>query len=265
MKYSFLSLIIGLILIGGAFLLVQKGNVSPFEVPKLQEYINTNQIGENDYEEFDKAIDDLIKSGQIEKYLNTSSIVIFLITVSLGLSLFFFGVHTIIDKLFFKKFFEKPNFKVAVRRSVILTATVIGIMVLRFYRLEWNSVVLIFPFVLIVELTIIYFSSSSKVEEIDIKEAQIDSESDELLTKIEEEIAGSFEGEETEEPISENEVLSENFENDIKLEEEIEDMAENVEEHNLEKEILEKKESELEFAQEPSESEKEKEIENEVS
>ncbi len=232
MKYSFLSLIIGLILIAGAFLLVQKGNVSPFEVPKLQEYINTNQIGENDYEEFDKAIDDLIKSGQIEKYLNTSSIVIFLITVSLGLSLFFFGVHTIIDKLFFKKFFEKPNFKVAVRRSVILTGTVIGIMVLRFYRLEWNSVVLVFPFVLIVELTIIYFSSSSKVEEIDKKEEQIDTESDALLTKIEEEIVDSFES------------------NDANLEKEIEVLAEDVEEHNLENEVLEKKESVEEPTQE---------------
>jgi Ca2+/Na+ antiporter len=203
MKYSFLSLIIGLILIAGAFLLIQKGNVSPFEVSKLQSLIDTNQIGENDYDTFDESLDDLIKSGQIDTYLNTSSIVIFLITISLGLAMFFFGVHTILDKLLFKKFFEKPNYKVALRRSFLLTGTLVGIMVLRYYRLEWNSVVLIFPFVLIVELTVIYFTSSSKSEEIDKKEEQIDTESDVLLTKIEDEIMSSFGVENTEENNSE--------------------------------------------------------------
>jgi hypothetical protein len=204
MKYSFLSLIIGLILIAGAFLLIQKGNVSPFEVSKLQSLIDTNQIGENDYEQFEESIDDLIKSGQIDTYLNTSSIVIFLITLSLGLFMFFFGVHTILDKLFFKKFFEKPNYKVALRRSLLFTGTLFGIMVLRYYRLEWNSVVLIFPFILIIELTVIYFTSSSKSQEIDIQEEKIDTESDELLTKIEDEIMSSFGVEENETGIDSN-------------------------------------------------------------
>lgn len=248
MKYSFLSLIIGLILIGSAFFLVQNGNVSPFEVSKLQSVIDTNQIGENDYEVFDEAIDDLIRSGQIDEYLNTSSVFIFLITVSLGLSMFFFGVHTILDKLFFKKFFEKPNYKVAFRRSLLLTGTIVGIMILRYYRVEWNSVVLIYPFVLIVELTFIYFTSSSKSEEIDKKEDLIDTESDVLLTKIEDEIMSSFGVENIEDEMtnSQEDSIETGMLSDSRLieEEEIEnefkELAEVVEERNVVDEIEEK-------------------------
>ena len=76
MKYSFISLIIGLILIIGAFLLLQRGNVSPFKVDELQALINENQIGENDYEIFDNKINELIANGQIELYLASSSIII---------------------------------------------------------------------------------------------------------------------------------------------------------------------------------------------
>ena len=56
MKYSFISLINGLILIIGAFLLLQRGNVSPFKVDELQALINENQIGENDYEISDNTM-----------------------------------------------------------------------------------------------------------------------------------------------------------------------------------------------------------------
>ncbi len=159
MKYSFISLIIGLILVTGAFLLLQRGNVSPFKVDQLQALINESQIGENDYEVFDNKINELIANGQIELYLESSSVVILLITVALGFALTFFGIHTIIDKLFFKKFFEHANFQVGIRRSLLFTGVIIAAIILRFYRVEWNMVILLIPLFIVVELIIVYFSA----------------------------------------------------------------------------------------------------------
>lgn len=164
MKYSFISLIIGLILIMGAFLLLQRGNVSPFKVNELQALINENQIGENDYEIFDNKINELIANGQIELYLETSSVIILLITVALGFALIFFGIHTIVDKLFFKKFFEHANFQVGIRRSLLFTGVIIAAIILRFYRVEWNMVILLIPLFIVVELIIVYFSADKSEE-----------------------------------------------------------------------------------------------------
>lgn len=193
MKYSFLILIIGLVIVLGAFLIIQNGQVSPFNIEKLQELIETNQIPENDPELFEQTINTLIKTGQIETYLNTSSIIIFATTISVGLFMIVFGIHTIIDKLFARQFFEKADYKIAARRSFLFTFVIVGTLVLRFFRVEWNSVFLIIPFALIVELAVIYFTISSKHEEIDIEEEKIDKEEDEALTKIEEAIEQSFE------------------------------------------------------------------------
>lgn len=164
MKYSFISLIIGLILIIGAFLLLQRGNVSPFKVDELQALINENQIGENDYEIFDNKINELIANGQIELYLESSSIIILLSTTALGFALIFFGIHTIVDKLFFKKFFERANFQVGIRRALLFTGIIIAAIILRFYRVEWNMVILLIPLFIVFELIIVYFSSD-KVDE----------------------------------------------------------------------------------------------------
>ncbi len=164
MKYSFISLIVGIILIVGAFLILQRGNVSPFKVSQLQELINENQIGENDYELFEEKIDELIANGQIEVYLESSSVVIFVCTLALGVALVFFGIHSIVDKLFFKKFFEKANFPVAIRRALLFTGVIVAGLILRFYRVEWNMVVLLIPLFIVIELIVVYFSADKSEE-----------------------------------------------------------------------------------------------------
>lgn len=90
-------------------------NLTVWNQSKIEEYIERFDIKTN--EDFRDFIQESEEAGIIFDYLNLRNVIIVhligLIAAISSLAL----VHMIVDKLFFKKFFEEPNVYTAVRRA----------------------------------------------------------------------------------------------------------------------------------------------------
>lgn len=111
--------IIFLCLIGfftGAFALNIITTLSPFNIEKIEELIEDEEIAENDEDKLNEEIEKLIDDGFIFEYLSTNA---YSAGVLLLVSFFTFlsAIHLSVDKLFFKKFYEEPAYGNAFRHA----------------------------------------------------------------------------------------------------------------------------------------------------
>lgn len=128
MKKALIVLGIAAFLLG---LLIYIGlTFSPYDNEKLVEIAAT--VGISDPNLLTDNVEDLIDYGLVFALLDTK---VFYIMIILGLAFtvtLVGGLHMLVDKLFYKKFYEEPKVWPALRRGVILFLVIFGIL---FFRL----------------------------------------------------------------------------------------------------------------------------------
>lgn len=100
--------------------LVYVQNISPFKTAKISELIEEKQIGEDQEDKLNNEVRKLFEQGLILDYLSPNVFLGFTIFLT-SFSCFFLSIHLLIDKLFFKKFFEKASYFDGVRRGILFS------------------------------------------------------------------------------------------------------------------------------------------------
>jgi choline-glycine betaine transporter len=70
------------------------------------------------------------RRGELIEYLDRDSLLLLLISVFFIVGGTITTIHLIIDKLFYKKFYEDPNYFPAIRRGIILGAVPVALLIL---------------------------------------------------------------------------------------------------------------------------------------
>lgn len=118
---------------------------SPFDLAKVQDLIEQKQIEETNVELLNQEFELLKSEGLLINYISPIAFAAFLLLTGAVVSAVI-AFHLSIEKLFFRKFFEEPDFKVALRRALIIGlgfAAVIALQVL-----GYDNQYLIFPVVI---------------------------------------------------------------------------------------------------------------------
>ncbi len=108
-------------------------STSPWDKEKL-----IADFGRDEVVSQDQAIvflDDAIELGLVSKYLNFINLGLLLLFSSLSVGCVIVFVHLVIDKLFFKKFYEEPNLKQALRRAALANLFIVLLILLRLFAL----------------------------------------------------------------------------------------------------------------------------------
>ncbi|MCA9386847.1 hypothetical protein KC669_02310 [Candidatus Dojkabacteria bacterium] len=92
---------------------------SPFDIKKIQEYIEKNEIVQSDDENLNNVIEDLIKANQSIYYFSENTFIAATI-FTFVITCFAASIHLVIDKLFFREFYETASIYIALRRGLLL-------------------------------------------------------------------------------------------------------------------------------------------------
>lgn len=115
---------------------------SPFDLQKVQQLIEQKQIEEGDIAMLNQEFETLKSEGLLINYISPIALGAFLLLVG-GVVSAVLAFHLTIEKLFFRKFFEEPNFKVALRRALIIGFGFAAIILLQVFG--YDNQYLIFP------------------------------------------------------------------------------------------------------------------------
>jgi hypothetical protein len=118
---------------------------SPFDLQKVQELIQQKQIEESNIALLNQEFETLKSEGLLINYLSPIAIGAFLLLAG-GVVSAVIAFHLSIEKLFFRKFYEEPDFKVALRRALIIGLGFAAIIALQV--LGYDNQFLIFPVVI---------------------------------------------------------------------------------------------------------------------
>ncbi|RMD77059.1 hypothetical protein D6810_02090, partial [Candidatus Dojkabacteria bacterium] len=110
----------------------------------------------------------------------SSTYLIFLFSLSLGVSLLFFSLHAVIDKYLFKKFFEQPNFIMALRRSLFLLTVILLYFANRVYPIQTQVNLSLLAVVFLLE---IFFILGSR-QKINLYKGFSDNETGEEINRV---------------------------------------------------------------------------------
>lgn len=94
-----------------------------FDIGKINELIQSQGIPKGDFSSLTQELERLKSAGLLVNYISSNfyvGILMFLISMFS----IFFGTHIVLDKLFFKKFYEFPDYFDAIRRGVFLCLTI---------------------------------------------------------------------------------------------------------------------------------------------
>lgn len=128
------------IFIAGGFLLNYFfDELSPINQDVLERIVIQEEIEIGDEGILYNVIEELIASGRWPIIVN-SNIYTVLTIIFISLSCFFIAVHISVDKLFFKKFYETPNYHQAIRRGIIITLFTLSVITWRLLSLSWISI-----------------------------------------------------------------------------------------------------------------------------
>ncbi|KXK26901.1 MAG: hypothetical protein TR69_WS6001000924 [candidate division WS6 bacterium OLB20] len=132
---------------------------SPWDLQQVDGVLERYSITTN--EEFSAFIDDSVRLGQIWTLIDEKNLSVMLLMLGGGVICIVAGVHMVLDKLFVKRFYEKPDMRYAVRRGVLLYLFLVGLLLLKFIGgLLWYNALAILVLVIAVEYA---FSSGNRV------------------------------------------------------------------------------------------------------
>lgn len=166
MRKVILYLIIGVLLILAAYFLSRE--LSPLNLEKLEELILAEEIQAGDVEKLNEEINELISRGLIMSYLSENAYVIVLCALG-GIFFLFISIHLVIDKIFFKNFYENPSTFDAVRRGLFFVGAIALLLFSKLNNAEPYVMGLIIVVPILIEVVIkLYFKKppeEKKVEE----------------------------------------------------------------------------------------------------
>lgn len=121
MRRVLLYLIFGISFISlGVFLV---GELSPFDSSKIEELIVSENIVSGDIESLNQRLSEIEERGLLINYLSENAYIVGGI-ILLGIFMLFTGIHLVVDKIFFKNFYEKPSHFDALRRALLLCLSI---------------------------------------------------------------------------------------------------------------------------------------------
>lgn len=129
-------------------------NFSPFNLAQLQHLIEANNIKPGEWDSLNTSVQTLIDKNQILSYLSNNAYIASAIFVA-GVLCIFVAFHLVIDKFFFKNFYEKASVFDAVRRGILFCLGLSLTVYLKLYGLDVQTILLIN--VLIFSIEILFF------------------------------------------------------------------------------------------------------------
>jgi len=161
MKYTWIFLILAFFFAYISSFLIR--TQTPWNKGKLNEELAGEGIVSN--EKAIDYIDETIELGLVWDYINIRSFLLLSITIGLVISCAFGSVHSFIDKLFFKKFYEEADWKLAFRRGSEISLLIFSLVILRLMAgLTIFTVIPVFLLFIIIEyyLTSVSISKEKK-------------------------------------------------------------------------------------------------------
>ena len=165
MRTIFITLIISLCFFGVfSYLLDNLPLFGEEELNKVEE-----MYGVVTQEEFDSLFLTFKESGLVLELVNKNNFYAMVISFFLFVSTTITAIHLFVDKLFFKRFYEQPSMKLAIRRSLIFSLFIFLAMILHLFALldVLTGVLLLVP-----TLFIEYVFWYTKKEEVKITEEE---------------------------------------------------------------------------------------------
>jgi len=114
-------------------------NTSPFNLDRVKQVAQTDNLLTD--QAFYAKIGDYLSNGFIWDMLDIKQFNSWVVVWSLGAISIFSFFHLLIDKLFFRKFYEEPSIFDAIRRGLLIVIIFIGAIYLRLINgLVWYNV-----------------------------------------------------------------------------------------------------------------------------
>ncbi|MFQ5492962.1 MAG: hypothetical protein ACE5DX_02260 [Candidatus Dojkabacteria bacterium] len=104
-------------------------NVSPWNTDAVQ--LAIERYGLETQDNFTEFVDQAMEFGLIWSLIDIKNLLLLLALLGGAVVSGFAVLHLIIDKLFVKKFYEKPNVSVAFRRGVLVYLVIVSLILLR--------------------------------------------------------------------------------------------------------------------------------------
>lgn len=140
-------------------------NFTPLDTEKIQEIVVAEEIEDGDWESLNSKIQELARRGVITEYLSSSAYLGLLSLLSAVFS-FFTLLHLLVDKLFFKNFYETPSLFNAVRRGIFLDIAILLVIYMHIVRLELYMIILAPVTVFVAELVFTSYFKTHKKQEV---------------------------------------------------------------------------------------------------
>lgn len=157
MRRGLLSLLIAIFF--GTLLLFISTNYTPFDKDGLMNIIQRYGITEEN--ELLEVIGRSIELGIVWEFLDVRILISWIFIMAGFVISLFTSIHLFIDKLFFRKFFESPNIRPAIRRGIMFYFLLFAIVALRLMgALEWYTVLI--TGVLLVTVEIVFVTATKK-------------------------------------------------------------------------------------------------------
>jgi len=149
MQRIVVSLFLGILFIGiGIYVSI---NTSPFNIDSVKYYAQTDNFYTD--KNFETKLPEYIKNGLIWEIVNGQQLITIITIWILAFISSFSFFHMLIDKLFFKKFYEEANIFTAFRRGFLLSLVIIGTLFLKLINgITWYNIVSIVILVVCIEI-----------------------------------------------------------------------------------------------------------------
>lgn len=142
-------------------------SISPWNQTAVSEAIDVYDI--NSGENFTVFIDEVLELGLIWELISIKNLVIWISVLGGAFVSMFISIHMIIDKLFFRKFFEEPDFWMAFRRGFLIYLAFSSLLILRLIAgLVWYNALAVVILGAAIEMGFVYYHSHKKEKQSEV-------------------------------------------------------------------------------------------------
>ena len=126
--------------------------LNPFDTEATREIISAEKI--RTVTDFGFLVQELMSKGLVWDYINLRNFSLVVGSIAAAYVSLFTFLHLIIDKLFFRKFYQQASLGMAIRRGVLSALAILGALVSQMYGLELYVAGLWLLLMLIIELVV---------------------------------------------------------------------------------------------------------------
>lgn len=127
--------------------------LSPWNMEAVNQTILQNDLKTS--HEFTTLIEEIIDLGLLWQVIDLRNLLTWFFLFGFAIVSIFSSLHMLFDKLFFKRWFEKPTITNAIRRGLLFYLLILAILLLRLLAgLYWYNVIGVIALVIVIELVI---------------------------------------------------------------------------------------------------------------